>query len=399
MKHVCLIVAHYTESILNQCPTFQLHLINMYVSEEDDYYYHDNISNNYTFDDYPTLCEKADIRSFASLFLPVMYTVCLVVGLAGNTLVVAVYAYHKRLKTMMDAFLTHLAVADLLLLSTLPFWAVDAARGWELGVVLCKIVSGCYTVNFTCCMLLLACISLDRYLALARAKGGDQRGRLQRAFSRRHCWKVCAAVWTIAVMLGLPDFIFSDVVRWEARSICLSVYPPSMPKAGKAALEIFEVLLGFLLPLLVMMVCYCSMGRALRGLPTESRGKKGKVLRVLLVVVGVFVVTQLPYNVVKLYRAMDSVYALVTHCETSKVLDRAAQVTGSLALTHCCINPILYAFVGSSFKQHMMNAAKKFGEERRRRRRRRNEIPTAEEGMEMSFNSHSASEETNTFSI
>ncbi|XP_029309635.1 atypical chemokine receptor 4 [Cottoperca gobio] len=367
----------------------------MDVSEEDDYYYHENISFNFSYDDYPTLCEKRDVRSFAALFLPIMYTVCLVVGLAGNGLVVAVYAYHKRLKTMTDAFLTHLAVADLLLLLTLPFWAADAARGWELGEVICKIVSACYTVNFTCCMMLLACISLDRYLALARAQGKEQ--SLQRIFTRKHCWKMCFVVWATAFILGLPDLILSEV-RWASnRSVCLAIYPTSMAREGKAALEIVEVLLGFLLPLLVMVMCYWSVGRALKGLPAESRGKKWKALRVLLTVVGVFVVTQLPYNVLKVYQAMDSVYALVTHCGTSKVLDQAAQVAESLALMHCCLNPILYAFVGSSFRQHMMNVAKKFGEKRRKRRKRR-ENP-AEEEIEMSFNSHSASQETNTFSI
>lgn len=381
-----------------KCRPSQLYLISMNISEDYDYYYHENISFNFSYDDYPALCEKADVRSFAGLFLPIMYTVCLVVGLAGNGLVVAVYAYHKRLKTMTDAFLTHLAVADLLLLFTLPFWAADAARGWELGEAICKIVSACYTVNFTCCMLLLACISLDRYLALARAQGRERTGRLQRIFTRRHCWKLCLGVWATAFILGLPDLILSEV-RWASnRSICLAIYPPSMVGAGKAALEIAEVLLGFLLPLLVMVVCYCSVGRALQGLPVESRGKKWKALRVLLTVVGVFVVTQLPYNVLKVYRAMDSVYALVTHCGTSKVLDQAAQVTETLALTHCCLNPILYAFVGSSFRQHMMKVAKKFGEKRRKRRIKR-ENPAAEEEMEMSFNSHSASQETNTFSI
>lgn len=152
----------------------------MDASEEHDYYYHENISFNFTYEDYPTLCEKGEVRSFGALFLPIMYTVCLAVGLAGNALVVAVYAYHKRLRTMTDTFLTHLAVADLLLLFTLPFWAADAARGWELGKAVCKIVSACYTVNFTCCMLLLACISLDRYFTLARVQGKDHRGRLQR---------------------------------------------------------------------------------------------------------------------------------------------------------------------------------------------------------------------------
>lgn len=372
-------------------------MISMDVSEEDDYYYHENISFNFSYDDYPALCEKGDVRSFAAIFLPIMYTVCLLVGLAGNGLVVAVYAYHKRLKTMTDAFLTHLAVADLLLLFTLPFWAADAARGWELGEVVCKVVSACYTVNFTCCMLLLACISLDRYMALARVQGKDQ-SWLQRIFIRRHCWKICLVVWGTAFVLGLPDLILSEV-RWASnRSVCLAIYPPSMARGGKAALEIVEVLLGFLLPLLVMVICYCSVGQALKGLPVESRGKKWKALRVLLTVVGVFVVTQLPYNVLKVYRAMDSVYTIVIHCGTSKVLDQAAQVTESLALIHCCLNPILYAFVGTSFRQHMMKVAKKFGERRRKRRKRR-ENPAGEEEMEMSFNSHSASQETNTFSI
>ncbi|KAK2822613.1 hypothetical protein Q5P01_022678 [Channa striata] len=370
----------------------------MDIPKEDDYFYHENISYNFNYEDYPTLCEKDDVRTFASLFLPIMYTICLVVGVAGNALVVAVYAYHKRLRTMTDTFLTHLAVADLLLLFTLPFWAVDAARGWELGEVVCKIVSACYTVNFTCCMLLLACISLDRFLALARVQGREQRGRLQRVFNRRTCWTVCLAVWSTAFMLGLPDLILSEV-RWVSnRNMCLAIYPPSMARGGKAALEIAEVLLGFLLPLLVMVICYGSMGRALRGLPTESRGKKWKAMRVLLIVVGVFVVTQLPYNVVKVYQTMDSVYSLVTHCGTSKVLDQAAQVTESLALAHCCINPILYTFVGSSFRQHLMKVAKTLGEERRRRRRRR-EHPAEDEGTEMSFNTHSVSEETNSFSI
>uniref|UniRef100_UPI0037E8FDAC atypical chemokine receptor 4 n=1 Tax=Semicossyphus pulcher TaxID=241346 RepID=UPI0037E8FDAC len=368
----------------------------MDVSEEDDYYYHENISFNFSYEDYPALCKKNDIRSFAAIFLPVMYAVCLVVGLAGNALVVAVYAYHKRLKTMMDAFLTHLAVADLLLLLTLPIWAADAARGWELGEAACKVVSACYTVNFTCCMLLLACISLDRYLALARAQGQEQRWWQGRMFNRRHCWKVCLVVWMTALLLGLPDLILSEV-RWTSdRSVCLAIYPASMAGAGKATLEMVEVLLGFLLPLTVMVICYCSVGRTLKGLPIESRGRKWKALRVLLMVVGVFVVTQLPYNVLKVYRAMDSVYLLVTHCGTSKVLDQAAQVTENLALTHCCLNPILYAFMGSSFRQNMMKLAKKFGERRRKRRR---ENPAVEEGLEMSFNSHSASRETNTFPI
>lgn len=362
--------------------------------EDDEYYYHENFTFNFSFDDYPSVCEKSDVRSFAGLFLPVVYSICLVIGLAGNALVVAVYIYHKRLKTMTDVFLTHLAVADLLLLSTLPFWALNAARGWTLGEALCKMVSSCYTVNFTCCMLLLACISIDRHIALTKIQGTDNSAWLQRIFTRKNCWKVCIVIWVGALLLGLPDLIFSEVRHAGNRSFCLAVYPTSMGRAGKAILEIFEVVLGFLLPLLIMTVCYCKVGCVLRKLPTQSKYKKWKAIRVLLTIVGVFVVTQLPYNVLKVYRTMDTMYSIVTHCGTSKVIDQASQVTESLALTHCCINPILYAFVGSSFRSNIMKAAKRFGEKSRSRRNR-----AEDQGMEMSFNSYSGSQQTDSFSI
>lgn len=363
--------------------------------DEDDFYYHENFTFNFSYDDYSALCEKSDVRSFAGVFLPTVYAVCLVVGLVGNVLVVAVYTYHKRFRTMTDVFLTHLAVADLLLLSTLPFWALDAARGWELGEGLCKLVSACYTVNFTCCMLLLACISIDRYFALTRTQGSDRGGYLQRVFNRTNCWKVCFVVWGSAFLLGIPDLIFSLVRHTGNRSFCLAVYPSSLGRAGKATLEIFEVLLGFLIPLAVMIICYSKVGCLLKNLPIESQTKKCKAVRVLLTIVGVFVVTQLPYNVLKVYRTLDTMYSLVTHCGTSKIMDQAAQVTESLALAHCCINPILYAFVGSSFSNNLMKAAKRFEERRRRRRRSSAE----DQGMDMSFNSHSASQETDSFSI
>ncbi|KAL2097656.1 hypothetical protein ACEWY4_006863 [Coilia grayii] len=368
------------------------------MEEEYEDYFHDNTSDNYSYDDYHTVCEKADVRSFGGAFLPVVYSISLIVGVAGNAMVVAVYAYYKRLRTMTDAFVVHLAVADLLLLFTLPFWAVDAVQGWQVGVLLCKLVSALYTINFTCSMLLLACIGVDRYLSITPT--GRDRG-LGQLFRPKHCTKVCLLCWLAAFMLGVPDLVYSTVVSTvSGRMACLAVYSNEMAPVARASLEVTEVLLGFLLPLTVMLVCYSRVVCTIEALPLERRGRKWKVIRVLLAVGGVFVVTQLPYNVVKFCRAMDSAYALVTHCGVSKALDRAAQVTESLALTHCCLNPVLYAFVGSSFRQHVLKLAKAFEERRRRRNRRRTgSVQAEEQGVDIDLNSHAGSQETSTFSI
>ncbi|CAL9689274.1 unnamed protein product [Knipowitschia caucasica] len=360
----------------------------METSESPDYfYYHENFTFNISYDDYPSLCEKSDVRSFASLFLPIVYLLCLILGLAGNTLVIAVYMYYKRLKTMTDVFLTHLAAADLLLLSTLPFWALDAARGWILGEALCKMVSFCYILNFSCCMQLLACISIDRFCALTKMEGGDNFRCFQRFFNRKNCWKVCIVIWMSAFLIGLLDLIVSQVRMSGNLTFCMPVYSSS---SSRATMEMFEVILGFIIPLLIIVVCYCKVGFILGKLPTQSKSKRWEAIYVLLIIVAVFVLTQLPYNLLKVYRTLDAVYNIVTHCETSKAMDRASLVTKCLALTHCCINPLLYTFVGSSFRRHLVKAAKRLGENNRSRRQR---------AEEMSFDSQSESQQTNSFSI
>ncbi|XP_036453321.1 atypical chemokine receptor 4 [Colossoma macropomum] len=357
---------------------------------DEEYYDYENVSYSFSYDDYQTICEKHDVRSFAKIFVPVMYGLCLVVGIAGNVLVVAVYTCSKRLKTLTDTFLVHLAVADILLLLTLPFWASAAVQGWELGNVLCKLVTASYTINFTCGMLLLACISLDRYLALTP---GLREGGLGKAFRKNHSAKLCIVVWTIALLLGIPDLVLSTVKEFSDRKMCIPVYTSDMAFQAKVSMEVLEILLGFLVPLIVMLYCYAHVARTLLKLPPENREKRWRPIRVLLAVVLSFVLTQLPYNAVKFYRVLDVTHVLVTHCGVSKALDRAAQVTESLALTHCCLNPVLYAFIGSSFRQHIMKFAKSYGQKRRSGQRREYQ------GTEIAFNTNSNSQEIHSFSI
>nr|XP_043902625.1 atypical chemokine receptor 4b [Solea senegalensis] len=370
----------------------------------EDFEYHDeddpSFNDSYDYNYEHSVCDKEAVRSFGSVFLPIIYTLALVVGLAGNTLVVVVYTSKLRLRTLTDVCILNLAISDLLLLFTLPFWAADAVHGWKLGSEACKFISFLYSTNFSCGMLMLACISVDRYRAVAY----NPTGRSGTGTRLRRQWLVvCIVLWAAASILGLPELIFSTVKHSHNRMACKAVYPISMARPAKAALELLEVTLRFLLPFLVMVVCYCWVGRALSQAVGVRRERKWRSLRVLLVVVAVFLLTQLPYNVVKLCRAMDVIYMLITDCEVSKGLDRASQITESLALTHACINPLLYAFIGSSFRGHVLKAAKHLGQRLKGRPRHVIEEPA----VEISLNTHnqaqsqsgSDDQETSTFTI
>lgn len=72
--------------------------------------------------------------------------------------------------SLTDRYRLHLSAADLLFVLALPFWAVDAALAdWRFGAATCVGVHVIYTVNLYGSVLILAFISLDRYLAVVRA--------------------------------------------------------------------------------------------------------------------------------------------------------------------------------------------------------------------------------------
>lgn len=345
-------------------------------SQSTDYYYEENEMNGtHDYSQYEVICIKEEVRDFAKVFLPVFFTIAFVIGLAGNSVVVAIYAFYKKQKTKTDVYILNLAVADLLLLFTLPFWAVNAVHGWVLGKIMCKVTSALYTVNFVSGMQFLACISIDRYLAVTKAMSHSGVGR--------PCRLICCCVWMAAILLSIPQLVFYTV-NHNAR--CVPVFPYYLGTSMKASIQMLEICIGFAVPFLIMGVCYSITARMLIKTPNI---KKSQPLRVLLAVVIVFIVTQLPYNIVKFCQAIDIIYSLITNCDMSKRMDVAIQVTESVALSHSCLNPILYVFMGASFKHYIMKVAKKYGAWRRQRQNTE-EIP---------FDSEEPTEPTSTFSI
>ncbi|XP_053122466.1 atypical chemokine receptor 4 [Hemicordylus capensis] len=337
-------------------------LINSSLEYYDDGYHDWNSTFDYSL--YEIVCVKEAVRAFNRSFLPAFYAIIFLIGLAGNSLVVAVYACFKKLKTRTDVYIMNLAIADLLLLLTLPFWAADAVHGWVLGVPLCKITSAVYVMNFSASMQFLACISIDRYNAIVKLQGQPR--------VPKQCSKTCCFVWILSVLLCIPELIFNTVMEFHGKFGCVPIFPKSLGKILKATIEIMEMTLSFALPLLVMLICYSAVARTLFKCPSV---KKSQPLKVLAAVVSAFIVTQLPYNVVKFWRAIDIIYHLITDCNTSKTIDVAFLVTRSIALFHTCLNPVLYFFMGASFKMYLVKIAKQCGHWRRQHRTVTEEIP------------------------
>ncbi|XP_033915050.1 C-C chemokine receptor type 9-like [Acipenser ruthenus] len=300
-------------------------------------------------------CDKTTVRTFRQYYVPVLYWVVCILGALGNLLVVGIYApFRNRLKTMTDVYLLNLTIADLLFLFTLPFWAVSASEGWIFGLIMCKLVTSIYKINFFSCMLLLTCISVDRYIAIVQATKA-QKFKVKRLLYSK---LVCVCVWMLAILLSLPELIYADLKTDDNEDITCDMSYPTDSKTLKIFVSAIQVSVGFCLPLAVMLFCYSVI---VKTLLQAQNFEKHKALKVIIAVVTVFVLTQLPYNGFLIVRTIDAANATITNCEVAKKVDIATQVMQSLAYMHCCLNPFLYAFIGVRFRKDLIRIWRSLG--------------------------------------
>lgn len=317
-------------------------------SPQDPFDLSDSLTTDYDYDPSGQPCDRESVRIFRRHYEPPLFWMITLVGGAGNLAVVWIYLNIKRrLKTMTDMYLLNLAVADLLFVITLPLWAAEASRGWHFGSALCKVNSACYKVNLFSSMLLLTCISVDRYVVIVQTTKA-QNSKLE----RRRCSRlVCLGVWLVALVLAIPELMFATVAEVGSTPYCRMVFPPQMGNHIKILVLSLQVSIGFCLPFIIMAFCYSVIVAKL--LKTRNF-QKHKAMRVILAVVVAFVASQLPYNGVLVMEAVQASNMTITDCDQMKRFDTVGQVLKSVAYMHACLNPFLYVFVGVRFRHDLL---------------------------------------------
>uniref|UniRef100_A0A8D0GI33 C-X-C chemokine receptor type 5 n=1 Tax=Sphenodon punctatus TaxID=8508 RepID=A0A8D0GI33_SPHPU len=288
-----------------------------------------------------------------AIVLSVVFLLIFLVGSLGNALVLTILQRYHHSRTTTEHFLFHLALANLLLLFILPFGVTESLLGWILGNFLCKILSAVQKINFYCSSLLLGCISVDRYLAVVYAVHTYRKRRAQSVHL------TCAAVWFFSLLLTVPDLIFTEVWNDSSnRSVChfqkVGIHGNNMWLATRFLYHI----VGFFLPLLVMCCCYTAI---VRTLCQSLRLQRRKAVKVAIMVTGVFFLCWSPYHVAIFLDTMAKLEAFVKDCTMDSQLSTTIMVTEVIGYTHCCLNPILYAFVGVKFRNDLCRILRDLG--------------------------------------
>ncbi|NXS56364.1 CCR8 protein, partial [Brachypteracias leptosomus] len=279
---------------------------------------------------------------FKSLFLPILYCLVFIFCLLGNSLVLWVLLSRRRLATMTDICLLNLAASDLLFVVPLPFQARYASDQWVFGNAMCKIMAGIYYTGFYSSIFFITLMSVDRYIAIVHAVYATKIRTASCGIT------ISLVLWLVAALAALPNVVFSQQLEIEQALQCVPTYPPG-DNTWKVASQLAVNILGLLIPLSVLVCCYA---RILRNLQRCKNRNKVKAVKMIFIIVIVFFLFWTPFNVALFLDSLQSLH-LIDDCRASSHIALALQLTETISFTHCCLNPLIYAFAGVTFKAHL----------------------------------------------
>ncbi|XP_026574799.1 leukotriene B4 receptor 1-like [Pseudonaja textilis] len=273
--------------------------------------------------------------------IPTMFlTMCFLIGAPGNGLVIWTILSKFPQRSFTIALILNLAVADLLVILTVPFWTYYFVKDWVFGNFMCWFLMYLVCLTVYTSIFSITLMSLHRF-AVVVLPFASQRWR-----KPREVYGIMLAVWLLAGLLSCPYLIFSYKKMPEGK--CTDEFYDSDNQ--QLVFNIVETLFAFVIPFAVLAVCYTYVARKIRTLKNHKEMKTGKLIAA---VVGAFFVCWLPYHILNLITISA---LLLRHAKpevSQKLLESIktlANIQATVAFVSSCINPILYAFAARSFR-------------------------------------------------
>uniref|UniRef100_A0AAV2LA32 Type-1 angiotensin II receptor n=1 Tax=Knipowitschia caucasica TaxID=637954 RepID=A0AAV2LA32_KNICA len=291
--------------------------------------------------------------------VPIVYGCNFIIGIVGNSMVVAIIYCYMKLKTVAHIFVLNLAISDLTFLITLPMWATVTATGyhWPFGGFLCKATAALAMFNLYTSIFFLTALSIDRYLAIVHPV------RSRRFRTVLYARITCVLIWLFALLLSVPTAFTRDIHNINNQNLTVTVCAILHPTEDNVqsleqvllAISVMKSLLGFLVPFIIIITCYCLIGRALLGARhiQKSRQSRDEVLRMLAAAVLAFFVCWVPHQI---FHFMQLLYQLkmLNNCHILDIIDTAMPFSICIAYFNSCVNPIVYGFVGRNFRKNLV---------------------------------------------
>ncbi|CAN9510226.1 unnamed protein product [Ophioblennius macclurei] len=287
------------------------------------------------------------------VILILAYSMIILFGVIGNSLVIYVVYKFKNLQTVTNFFIVNLAVADLLVnMLCLPFTLVYTLYGeWMFGQVLCYLLPCAQGMAVHVSTITLNVIALDRHRSIVY--------HMETKMSKDMCALVIAITWAVSSLLALPLAIFReygsfDLSMDESIQVCAEKWPGSTMNGSIYSMSM--LLLQYVLPLTINSVAYIRIWKKLKTHMAHGRNdrhqRRKKTTKMLLTMVVVFAVSWLPFHAFQLAADIDS---SMPSMKDFKLLFTVFHI---VAMCSTFVNPILYGWMNKNYRTAFLSVCK-----------------------------------------
>ncbi|XP_062915980.1 probable G-protein coupled receptor 132 isoform X2 [Mobula hypostoma] len=304
-----------------------------------------------------------------SIALAVMYSITFIVSVTMNCLTLWPIILQVKQRNTLGIYLLSLAISDLLYALTIPLWVIYYYNDhqWKFGWITCHLSGFIFYSNVYISILLLCCISIDRYLTIVYP--------MQSKKFRRPGMAIKVSLLIFLSVFALHLFIiFGTVLDKEPDMANLTCFE-HIPLIKLVAVANYgRIFFGFLLPLLLMIFCYQRIFREIRKSSTLQKEKKAKVKQLSISVIVIFLVCFGPYHLILLFRSINfSLMDCVCHFERQVLL--YFSISLAISSFNSALDPILYVLVSKNATKDLKKSFATIGH-RNFRKKSSNTSPT-----------------------
>ncbi|XP_060906860.1 opioid receptor, delta 1b [Labrus mixtus] len=292
--------------------------------------------------------DRASGRDTTSLIIVVcitaLYSLICVVGLLGNVLVMYGVVRYTKMKTATNIYIFNLALADALATSTLPFQSAKYLMStWPFGEPLCKVVIAIDYYNMFTSIFTLTMMSVDRYIAVCH----PVRALDFRTPAKAKLINVC--IWIVSSAVGVPVTIMAVTkVTDKGNTACILTFP-TPERYWDTVMKICVFIIAFVVPVLVITICYGLMILRLKSVRLLSGSKEKdrnlrRITRMVLVVVAAFIICWTPIHIFIIVKTMVDI-------NKNLLVVASWHLCIALGYINSSLNPVLYAFLDENFKR------------------------------------------------
>ncbi|XP_069140993.1 neuropeptide Y receptor type 6-like [Argopecten irradians] len=292
-------------------------------------------------------------------YLIIAYTIVIVAGILGNSLVCQVVFKHQYLRKPRHILIVNLSICDILMCTfCMPFSLIKLTlKNWHLGEFLCRAVPSLQNIDVLVSTFTIVAIAFDRYRAIVNVtREEDYRNILK---------YMVVLIWVIAILCCIPMLVFHEVevpcvMEYGIYQICTERWPS---QTYKSVYTIALTFVQYVMPLTVVItlhtrICYVLRMRIRSDPITETEIKRvlrdikrNKKNMMLLSAVAVsFALTWLPWTILNLTADFDYRFFI------DKNFNLMYAICLLVAMTSSCINPIMYGWFNSNFRKAFINA-------------------------------------------